>query len=244
MFEPVKIGFGRSIMQPWFKDLAATTRPMRAYLRKPFEEAVFIAPSRMVDAAEDMLNKYMRLDRNEPTKPHFLPVTMFGFAKDYTPTGRDYTRQVADGEYIQFPNDPKQRLFRIKTIAGDLRVQVVFFASDEPTARSMAAQFLLFLDRTDARRFWVDYTFAGVTNSYPVQIELPDSPAMNVPSERQNLCILACDFTLKAQIPLFTAPKDDEPNDGQGTPGDPDDPSGYPLTVLADINGERRVTWP
>ena len=56
-----------------------------------------------------------------------------------------------------------------------------------------------------------------------------------VQTEAKNLTILAVDVTLKAEVPLFDAPTEDEPNDGQGVPGT-DDPSGYPLVtrVLAD----------
>lgn len=241
MFEPLKTAFGRCVMEPFFKSLVATTRPMFGYVKKPFKEACLIAPSRMVDAALEMLDKYQRLDWDEPTKPHSLPVMMYGFARDYTPTGRDYTRQIADGEWVQLPDDPKERIFRVRTVSGDVRAQVVFFASDEPTARSMAAQFLLFLDSTAARRYMTKYWFAGFWLEWPVQIESPELPAVQVQVEADNLVILAVDLTLKATVPLFSAPKEGEENDGKGTPGDPKDPAGYPVTVLFDVNKERRV---
>jgi hypothetical protein len=42
--------------------------------------------------------------------------------------------------------------------------------------------------------------------------------------------ILAIDLTLKAEVPLFDAPKEGEYNDGKGVPGT-DDPAGYPVVV-------------
>ena len=230
MLEPVKVAFAR-FMRRYFDSLTATTKPMEPYVKKDFSTAVFMANTRMVDAAEDMLSKYMRLDWGHEHDPHWLPVVMFALARDYTPTGRDYTRQVADGEYVTFPDDEKQRAFRVRVAAGDVRAQVVFFASDEPTARSLAAQFLLFLDQTDARRFWADYTFAGFVSSWPVQVESPDSPAMNIQTESKNLCILAVDLTLKCSIPFFSAPRVGEATDGKGVDGGAEDPSGYPVVV-------------
>lgn len=241
MFEPVKVAYGR-FLGKFFNQLVPTTHPMEAYVKKPLKEAVLMAPSRMVDSAVEMLEKYLRIDwENEPTQPHFLPVMLTAVGRDYTPTGRDYTRQIADMEYFQFPEDPKKRVFGIKTVSGDIRAQLAIFASDEPTAKSIAAQFLLFLDETFNRRFWATYSFAGFNSQWPVQIESPDSPAMNVQTEAKNIHILAIDLMLKTTAPLFYAPKDGEPNDGRGIAGDLLDPAGYPLvsTINLKVNLSR-----
>ena len=41
-------------------------------------------------------------------------------ARDYSPTGRDYTRQIADRMFFSFPDDPRQRAFGLRTVAGDI----------------------------------------------------------------------------------------------------------------------------
>lgn len=228
MYEPIKVAFGKFLGR-YFADLVPTTLAMREYCSRQYKEAVMMAPARMVDAAEEMMLKYFRVEDEKlvPTHPHKLPVIIAAIAKDTTPTGRDYTRQIADKQWFQFPGDPKQRIFAVRTSAVDLRAQIAVFAYDEPTARSMIGQLLLFLDETESRRFYSTYSFAGFDSQWAVQIESPDSPAMSIATDAKNLTILTVDLTLKCDVPLFYAPKEGEENDGKGTPGT-DDPAGYP----------------
>ena len=231
MFEPVKAAFG-GFMGQFYASIVPTTKPMQAFVERGLAKSVAWAPARMVDAAEEMLSSWQRNDTSpHPSKPAELPVILVAMAKDYTPTGRDYTRQAADREMVMIPGDQKERLFGLRTIAGDIRAQVAIFASDEPTAKSIAAQFALFLDGTARRRFTARHQFAGMALDWPVQIESPDVPASSVATEAKNLTILALDLTLKASIPLLDHPKDSEPNDGKGSDGNPQDPHGYPLTA-------------
>lgn len=74
----------------------------------------------------------------------------------------------------------------------------------------------------------------NVDSSAPTTFTL-DAPAMSIQTEAKNLTILAIDITLKAEIPLFDAPAEGQPNDGKGTPGTAD-PAGYPL--VQEINAE------
>lgn len=231
MFESVKAGFGE-FMGQFYRLLVPTTRPMQAYVERGLARSIAWAPARMVDAAEEMLGSWRRNDTSpQPSKPAELPVILVGMAKDYMPTTADYTRQMADRQMIMIPGDPKERLFGLRTVAGDLRAQVAIFASDEPTAKSLASQFLLFLDGSARRRFSARHAFAGMGLDWPVQIEAPDVPASAVATEAKNLTILVIDLTLKASVPLLDHPKPGEPNDGKGTDGDPADPHGYPLTA-------------
>ena len=235
MLEPVKVAFG-GYLSRYFDSVVPTTKPLEGFVARPLSKAIAWAPSRMVDAAEDMLALWMRTDmENAPTTPPELPAIIVAMAKDYTPTGRDYTRQVADRQMVMIPGDDKERLFGLRALAGDVRVQIVIFATDEPSARSLAAQFLLFLDETGSRRFEASYRFAGIDTAWPVQIESPDVPAMSISTGSKNLTVLAIDITLRAEIPLFDAPKDGEPNDGKGVPGT-DDPAGYPLVQSVSVD--------
>lgn len=228
MLQPVKIAFG-GFLGRYFESVVPTTKPLEGFVSRTLSKAIAWAPSRMIDAAEDMLALWMRTDmENAPTTPPELPAIIVAMAKDYTPTGREYTRQVADRQMVMIPGDSKERLFGLRAVSGDVRVQIVIFATDEPSARSLAAQLLLFLDSTEARRFDAAYRFAGVDMAWPVQIESPDVPAMSIATGSKNLTVLAVDITLRAEIPLFDAPREGQPNDGKGIPGT-DDPAGYPL---------------
>lgn len=231
MLEPVKVAFGE-YMGAFYSGIAPTTHGLQEYLARGLAKSIVWAPSRMVDTVEEMLSAWQRNDTDgAPTQPAKMPIIFVAIAKDYTPSGRDYTRQISEQVEVILPGDTKERDFKVRTIAGDVRAQVVFCANDEPTARSLASQFLLYLDNMGNRRFDAKYTFAGQNLVWPVQIESPDVPAMSIQTEAKNLTILACDVTLKASIPLFKAPADNEPNDGKGTVGNPSDPSGYQVVV-------------
>lgn len=240
MFQELKVGFGH-YMGRFFDQLVPTTKPMAEYCRRPFKYAVMLAPARMIDMAEDLLAKYLRADIQKDfgsnTRPHNLPVILVAFARDVTPTGRDYGRQIANADYMSFPDDEKGRVFKVRTVASDVRVQCAIFASDEPTARSIAAQFLLFVDAVENRRFWVDYEYAGFRVRYPAQLETTEALAPLTPTEANNLTVLAVDLTLKCTIPLISGPREGEPHDGKGIPGDEYDPAGYPIVEQMTIAG-------
>lgn len=230
MFEPVKIGFG-GYMTGFYNALVPTTRGMHEYIARGIGKSIVWAPARMIDSAEEMLAAWVRNDTDSaPTQPPKLPVMIVAVADDYTPTARDFTRQIAESNPVRIAGDVKERVFGLRTIAGDIRAQVVIFADDEPTAHSLASQFALYLDAK--RRFPSKHTFAGIEKNWPVVIESPDLPAVNVKTEIKNIKILAVDLTLKATIPLFDAPKDGDQNDGLGVPGT-NDPAGYPVLAVA-----------
>ena len=231
MFEPAKAALGE-YMTRFFAQVLPTTKPLQAYVSRDVSKAMMWAPARMVDAADQMLGSYQRNDHdNAPSNPSDLPIIIIAMAKDYVPSSREFTRQIADREWVMLPNDPKQRLFGLRQVAGDIRAQVAIFAADEPTARSLAAQFSLFVEATGNNRFKADYTFAGMSVKWPVQLESTDIPAMAIQSEAKNLTIYAMDLSLHVSVPLFDAPKAGEPNDGKGIAGDVLDPAGYPLTT-------------
>lgn len=230
MLEPVKTALG-DYMGSFYADIVPTTKPLESYVMRGLAKSIVWAPARMVDSAEEMLAAWQRNDTDgAATKPAHLPVIIVSMSKDYVPTGRDYTHQVAESVMMILPGDVKERVFGVRAMAGDIRAQIAIFAQDEPTARSLAAQFILFLDAVPNRRFNATYSFAGQTLYWPVQVESPDSPAMSIQTDAKNLTILAIDITLKAEIPLFDAPAVGQPNDGKGTPGNSADPAGYPLT--------------
>lgn len=227
MFDPVKAAWGE-YMQRFFAQVVPTNRQLERFVASPVGEVIWIAPGRMVDQAEEMLAKYRKKEvKKSATDAYQAPVMITGFARDYTPTGRDYTRQIADMEYIQFPEDPKERVFGIRVSAGDLRVQTCIFSQDEPSARSLAAQFCLFIDSVEGRRFKAKYSFAGFESEWPVQLDSPDTAAMLIPTGEKNMTILAIDLTLHCAVPFFYAPKSAEEADEKGSLDDPSDPPGF-----------------
>lgn len=236
MFDPIKIGFG-GYMTRFYNEIVPTTKPIIEYTERGIEKSIMFAPARMVDAAEDMLSLFRRNDTdNAATKPANLPVIIIAFDSDYTPTGREYNKQVSDFVDITIPSDTKNRYFRLKVINADLRVQIAFFAQDEGTAKSLAAQFCLFIDSIKNRRFNADYTFSSLIESWGVTIETSDVVASKIDTDSKNINILTVDITLHSRVPIYDAPKEtDANNDGKGT-NFTDDLSGYKLVEI--INHE------
>lgn len=238
MFEPVKEGFGR-FLQSYYRDLVATTPQLREFKNRGFSYSVVLAPSRMVDQIESMVGLWQRNDTNQgaTTSPK-LPVIIVAFAKDYAPTSRDYSTQITDSIDIIIPDDDKQRYFKLKTIVGDLRVQLAFVAADEPTAKSAVAQFLLYLDNVYRRGFNAPYQFAGFECEFPCQIETPDNPASSVDTGSQNLTLLAVDLNLHCTVPLYESPDIDSAEaDGKGS-NNITDPSGFKLVESVHVNNK------
>lgn len=235
---PIKSAIGRWL-ERYFTELVPMTPQIRAFTQRPYEEAVVIVPGRMVDSAQEMLNLWVRNNTNDgATTPAAMPVILVAVAQDMTPTGADYTKQDADPVDVVIPDDPKERVFKLRTMAQDYRVQLVFAAMDPDTAHSLAAQFSLYLDTIRHKSLGALWRFAGLDIEWPVKLESPDVAAMRVPTEAKNLTMLALDLTLKATMPLYQAPRDGEPNDGKGS-GTEDDPHGYPLVEV--VYTESRV---
>lgn len=225
----VKSAFGAYVGE-FYASLVPTTKPMHEFVARGLAKSCVWAPGRMIDQVEDMITSWQRNDTDQgPTQPPKLPVIIVAVAKDYIPSGRDFSRQISETLDVILPDDEKERCFGLRVMSGDIRAQVAFCAVDEPTAKSLASQFMLFIDSVEKRRFFAHYPFAGERLPFPVQIESPDVPAITVNTGNKNLSVLAADLTLKASIPLFSGPNGNQPNDGKGTPGNVADPNGYPL---------------
>lgn len=241
MFEPVKAGLG-DFMRGFYRSVVPTTTPMREFVARGFPYCVAWAPSRMIDKAEEMLSAWQRNDTQQSdTRPPKMPVVLVAVAKDYAPISGDFGTQISDATEVMIPGDAKGRHFEMRMIAGEVRAQIAVFAQDEPTAKSIAAQFLLYLSSPSNRGFYASFPFAGVDNRFPVQFESRDSPAMNIDTGANNLAVLAIDLTLRCSVPIFNAPAEGESSDGQGVPGT-DDPAGYPLVQEVGINDKERVS--
>ena len=195
----------------WFKIISPDTRALQEYSTRSLENAVILAPGRMIDQVEEMLSRY-RTNNNTPgpSTNAPLPVVILAVAKDVTPSGADYNRSIGEDVDLIIPGDPHKRLFKLRQLAVDLRAQVVFIAGDGPTATSMARQFLLFVSTISNRRFNAVYNFAGFAHAWPVALETPDVLAINMQNEQKNLTTLAMDIQLRTMIPYFRAPLGDE----------------------------------
>lgn len=233
MFTPAKIALAQTL-EAFHRQTLGNTQGLARFLNRPFAQAYVWAPARMVDQAAVMLDAWQRNDSQQaPTRPPELPVCLVAVAKSLEPVGPEVGLHIAaEPVDVVFPEDPRERVFRVRLLSEGLRAQLAFFGSDVPTVQSLAAQFLLYLNPPPARRLLALYPFAGFTHAYPVVIDTPDTPAVAVDTNSPTISCLAVDLTLRITVPLFAAPGPGEPNDGQGVPGT-DDPAGYPVVAAA-----------
>jgi hypothetical protein len=228
MFDPVKIGFGNYLARFFNDALVADTKALESFKTRPLHKAILMSPSRLIDMVDDMLIKYMKLEKDSPNAVHNdLPVIIFAIDRTFTPTGRSGAYQVADNPMVTLPNDPKERAFKLKTINEDMRAQVVIFAHDQNSARSIAGQLMLYADALANRNFGCVFRFSGIDDVWSARVESPDNAVMAIPSNAKNLTIMTVDLTIKAVIPIFEAPKETDLHDDKGDPNNPDDLAGW-----------------
>lgn len=243
MYQPVKIAWGEYLGQFFNCGIVPTTKALNEYAKRPLNQAIVWAPSRMVDLAEEMLAAWQRDDsRGKPTLAYTTPIILVALAQEISPIINDFNRGVSTPEFIVIEEDVKQRLFKLRSFSTDIRTQLVIAAHDDPTARALASQLLLYFNAFQNRRFYAAYQFAGFSIPWPIQIALPDSPASLVPTDAKNLTLLTLDLTLHATVPLYQAPKDGEQHDEQGDPTNPSDPAGYPKLLQINVNNVDPIT--
>ncbi len=233
---PPRMGFG-VWLAGFHAQLVADTPAMREYRRRPFERAAVMAPGRMIDKAGEMLQIWRANDTSgEDRARSELPVMVVAFGRDVIPLSPDAGRPVAVAAPVAIPGDPLGRMFRLRTVTVEVRAQVVIAAADVLTANSIAMQLHLYASahRTCRAR----YMLAGMVKEWPVPFETPDIMSVAVPTDVNNLTVLAADFTMRPTIPLLSHPDaDDDDADGLGS-GDMLDPHGY--LMLQQVDGTAR----
>lgn len=229
---PLKAALSR-YMGDFYGRLWADTPALAEFVERGIERSVMWVPGRMIDAAEDMLTAYTRNENSATANAGSkLPVILCAMAKDYIPTGgSDGGRQIGR-QLVAFADDADASVYGYRQAMGDVRVQVAVFASEEATARSIAAQFSLWVAEYANRYLTTQHTFGQYTIQLTNTLETPDILFQNVATERKTLTILAADITIKALIPYFDAPKAGEPNDGTDR-----NPPGYPVVTGVNVNG-------
>ncbi len=253
MNQEIKDAFGQ-YMGRFYASMSPNTPALAEYVRRGFSASVVWAAGRMIDQAEDMLAAWRRNDNTDsPSSSAMLPVIVVAMGKDMTSGSPEFAQSIADPVEVIAPADPQERVFKLRKAQVDVRVQLAIFASDEPTARSIATQFLLWVSAAPNRRFYPTYRFAGLDHRFPVVLENPDLMAVNGVTEQKNLTILIADITLRCAIPMFSMPREPghpagaDYTDGNGgamlptTPPtyDPADPPGY--AVVREVTNQDEV---
>lgn len=243
-FMPVKIGLGLYLKR-YHEELSIDTPALSEFAARDFAKAAVFAPGRMIDQATKMLDAWRANDNTGVDQPRTpLPIMIVALSGDFVPVAPDGGGHTfGDPTEVILPDDPKQRVFMLRTVCAEVRAQVVFAAQDVMTAQSLAMQLHMHANRSNRRSFRARYMLAGMVKEWPVSIESTDIIAARAPSDANNLTVLAADMTLKATIPMLSAPHLGSADaDGQGT-DDMMDPSGY--RMLEEVRGfdETGLRW-
>jgi hypothetical protein len=187
----------------FFAGLSPTTEDMHEFCARPLAHACVWANGRMVDDVESQLRAWMSNDNEPGARTYKLPVVIVALSNDYTQTAKEINYQVNDMRFIRLPNDPKNRVFGLKTVAADRRMQICIIAQERVTADSIAAQLSQFVSSERNRRFYAGYRFSGVdAGAWPVQIDAPDVYGKSVQVDGAKApIILTTDFDLHSTLP-------------------------------------------
>lgn len=217
------------LMARWYAQVYGDTQAVTEFAARGAAHAVKMAPGRMIDNVQSMLEAYQRDQQGQHGRNALLPVVLVATARDYVTTGGDWGgRQLprhlgvfSEAEGAKAGEPPSY--YGMRLAQHDVRVQVAFIAAEKHSARSLAAQFGMFLGDTRNRQIDIVHTFGQYRMVAPAVLENPDLAAMAA-GESKTMTVLVTDFTLKTSTPFFDAPKAGEPNDGSTNV-----PPGYPL---------------
>lgn len=228
-FFPLKQAFSEYMVR-WYETLYPDTKAIEEFVGRGLPRSIVWAADRMVDQVEDMLKSYQKNSNTvvpgdvSPGRNALFPVVILGMAKDYMPAGPDQGGRQVGRRLIQIEEGGS--IYGYRQAMGEIRVQVVMMAAESASARSMASQFSLFVGEIPNRRFYAKHTFGQYEVVMPCMLETPDIMFSIIPTDNQNMTVLACDLTLKTVTPYFDAPREGQPNDGSAN-----NPPGYPTVA-------------
>lgn len=225
---PLDTAIGR-MMGRWYAGLYGDTQAVAEFVGRGLAKSIKWVPGRMIDDAQAMLQSYQRDQQGEHGSNARLPVVMVAASRDYMPISGDWGSRalprtmgvfsVAEGAIEGQPPS----YYGLRSVQHQVRVQVVVIAAEKHSARSLAAQFDMFVRNAENRHLVVKHTFGQYSSEAPAVIEDPEV-VFAVAGESKTMTVLAGDFTIKATTPYYDAPRPGEPNDGSAN-----NPPGYPL---------------
>ncbi|WP_321946592.1 hypothetical protein [Paraburkholderia sp. J10-1] len=226
---PLELGFARYLAS-YYETIFADTPGVEEFVRRGLERAIVWAPGRMIDQCELMLEQWRKVAAEDgPGLSSFLPVIIVSIAKDFTPVPPDWGLSVGTPVDVVVDGDKYGRMYKARMSYNEYRGQAVIFAAEGQTAHSLAMQLHLYANGPHGRRFKHMHEVAGTTAEFPAVLEQIDLAGGLNPLEQRNITGLVFDLMIRAAMPIFQAPKEGEPNDGQPAP------AGYPVVREVDV---------
>lgn len=213
------------------------TMAMQDWKRRPLDKAILIAPGRMIDDAQAMLNKHRQANDSRQ-----LPIMIGALAAVATPP--DLPNMIGIPYWINtvIPTDPQQRKVKFRTIPRQFRMQLVFIAADPHTVQSVLNQFCSYMTDNEKRRVMVNYDLGGgVSDEFHLTVLENTLYPDTSPTDASNITIGSIDFNCIGLLPQVVGlDPDDADVDASGRdaiidPNNPNTSGEWGVVVQSDL---------
>jgi hypothetical protein len=179
-----------------------------AWQTKPISQAITAAKGLLVDDAEKMLAIWRQNNvGGKAGSSAYLPVMITAFEAGGSIPELSHLRSMPTAEDVIVGTDDQGRILKMRTLAMGIHAQVVIFAPNPHSALSIATQFITYLQSDQKRR--VPLTFdlgSGIVDQWDMTVFDNMIYPSRIPSEVENISIIAIDVTLGGLVPQLIRP--------------------------------------
>lgn len=179
------------------------------WCNRPARQAIGVCPSSSMDDPDAMLG-WWRSNANgtEGGNTAYLPVLLTAFESAVSVPMLSNLMGVPYAFEVRLPNDPENRVLKLRAVPVGIRAQVVFFAPNAHSATFAAAQFCAFMSDENKRRQILTINMgAGMVSDWTMTIfdnELSPSST----ATQDNLKGWTVDVTLSGLVPQLIRQRD------------------------------------
>lgn len=209
---------------------------------------VQVAPSTMIDLANEILKRALGADSNgkadDPTNARKgapislnMPFAVIAIDPTATPMRGEFGRRLPVRS-MRIPEDPQQRLVKVRIDQYMVRMQTVFYAADTQTAKEMAQQFVDYVQLPFQGRIYGKYRMLGTELPFKGLINDRDLLPQRVDTGLQGIHAVALDTEWRLKVPTIYD-KNGKPIDEDGEGADSVDlAAGLDLVIQAIVYKE------
>jgi len=219
LITPVKAAVGAWLAS--FHAQAYPDTPANAeWVARDPKQACAFARGRMVDSVGDMIASYQKNANNTPkvSTAAVLPILLAAIADEYTETPTDQGRMGGATQEVIFPFDTAKRIFHVRTVPADFRMQVAIAASEQPSVLSLIGQLAAWSVTNYRATAIYPFDYLGVTFPWPVRIVPGERMSIATPLGEQ-IVVMTMDFTVRVAMPMIYTPKAGDAIDIATPPG-------------------------
>jgi hypothetical protein len=179
-----------------------------AWQSKPIGQAIVAAKGRLVDDAEAMLAIWRQNTvAGAAGSSAYLPVMITAFEAGGSIPELSSLRSMPTPEDIIVGTDDLGQVLKMRTLAMGIHAQVVIFAPNPHCALSITTQFITYLQSDQKRRVPLKFDLGnGLIDDWDMTIFDNALYPSRIPSEAENISIVAIDVMLGGLVPQLILP--------------------------------------